>query len=98
MSRDEFIQGNKQDDAAGRGDNLLKFRADKVQFIPETADAPARVIINGCGEYYVSKAGRRVGPSRKLRSVIEATHEGGEWHLTDIVISYRCDECEADKC
>jgi hypothetical protein len=98
MTRDEFITGNQQDDAAGRGDNLLSFKAGKVQFRPETADVPTRAIIYGCGEYYATKANRRVGRSRRVKSVIEATYEGGEWHLTDIVVNYRCEECAADRC
>lgn len=98
MSRDEFIRGNQQDDAIGRGDNLRRFKADKVQFSPETEDAPARVSIRGCGEYYATKAGRRVGRSRRLKSVIDVLYEGGEWRLTDVVVDYRCEECEADKC
>jgi hypothetical protein len=98
MTRDEFVRGNEQDDAIGRGDNLLKFKADKVKFLPETPEVPARAIIDGCGEYYVTKASHRVGRSRRLKSIIEATYEGGEWHLTDIVLNYRCEECEADSC
>lgn len=98
MTREEFVQGNRQDDATGRGDNLLRFKADKVNFIQGTDDAPARVAIFGCGEYYTNKAGLRVGPSRKLKSLVEALYENGEWRLTDVIVDYRCEECEADKC
>jgi hypothetical protein len=98
MTRDEFVQGNRQDDAQGRGDNLLGFKADKVSFRPETEDAPARVSITGCGEYYASRAGLRVGRSRRVKSIVEVLHENGEWRLTDVVVDYRCEGCEADKC
>lgn len=98
MTREEFIRGNQEDDAAGRGDNLLSFKADRVQFRPETADVPMRAIIYGCAEYYATKASRRVGRSRRLKSVIEATYERGAWYLTDVVVNYRCEECPADNC
>lgn len=98
MSREEFIQGNRQDDAIGRGSNLLRFKADKVRFIPGSDEAPARAFILGCGEYYATKAGTRVGRSKRLRSVIEVLFEDGEWRTTDVVVDYKCEGCEADKC
>jgi hypothetical protein len=98
MSRAEFIEGNRQDDKGERGDGLWKFKASKVRFIPEGGDAPARVFVEGCAEYYASKAGVKIGRSRTLKSAVEMMYEGGEWYLTDIVVDYRCEGCEADQC
>lgn len=98
MSRAEFAEGNKQDDAAGRGDYLLRFKASRVRFIPETEDRPTTVVVEGCAEYYASRAGKRVGRSRRVKSVVEAMYEGKEWYLTDVVTDYECEGCEAKKC
>ncbi|HEX8000454.1 MAG TPA: hypothetical protein VF528_18875 [Pyrinomonadaceae bacterium] len=98
MLREEFVKGNQQDDTGERGDGLLRFKADKVRFAPASEDAPTRAVIEGCAEYYSSRAGVRIGRSRKLKSVVEARYEGGEWYLTDVVVNYRCEGCEADRC
>jgi hypothetical protein len=98
MLREEFIKGNQQDDTGERGDGLLRFKADKVRFLPASEDAPARAVVEGCAEYYASRAGVRIGRSRKLKSVVEARYEGGKWYLMDVVVNYRCEGCEADKC
>ena len=98
MSREEFRRGNEQDDLVGRGDNLLRFEAQKVRFTPAGEELPASAFIEGCGEYYATKAGRRVGPSRKVKSVAEAIYTNGKWYLSDVVVNYRCEDCEADKC
>lgn len=98
MTREEFVKGNQQDDKGERGDGLLRFKANKVKFAPASEDAPARAFIEGCAEYYASRAGVRLGRSRKLKSIIEATYENGEWYLTDVVVNYNCEGCAADKC